>query len=151
MALPRWRRTGGADFVFFHAHPGFEWDDVEQTTEMQTLLCNDFQWATMVAVEQGQRWRCPTYTPRSTILAPYASTEVLSSLESRVPDEERDVLAYFRCGAAPPSRGPSAARPRGVGRGAARRAGARPGGAGAAATPRPSSWASSSGSTSCSR
>ncbi len=150
MALPRWRRTGGADFVFFHAHPGFEWDDVEQTTEMQTLLCNDFQWATMVVVEQGQRWRCPTYTPRSTILAPYASTEVLSSLESRVPDEERDVLAYFRCGAARSAAAPAPPARAASGE-AARRAGVRPGGAGAAATLRPSSWASSSGSTSCSR
>ncbi|KAK9822652.1 hypothetical protein WJX81_003745 [Elliptochloris bilobata] len=96
MVLPRWRRSGGADFVFFHAHPGFEWDDVDVTTELQSLLCNDFQWATMVVVEQGQRWRCPTFTPRSTILAPYASTEVVSSLDSGVPDEERDVLAFFR-------------------------------------------------------
>ena len=97
MALPRWRRSGGADFVFFHAHPGFEWDDVDVTTDLQSLLCNDFQWAAMVVVEQGQRWRCPTFTPRSTILAPYASTEVVSSLDSKVPDAERDVLAFFRC------------------------------------------------------
>lgn len=97
MALPRWRRSGGADFVFFHAHPGFEWDDVDVTTDMQSLLCNDLQWATMVVVEQGQRWRCPTFTPRSTILAPYASTEVVSTLDSSVPDAERDVLAFFRC------------------------------------------------------
>ena len=100
MALPCWRRSGGANFVFFHAHPGFEWDDLDVTTDMQSLFCNDFQWATMVVVEQGQRWRCPTFTPRSTILAPYASTEVVSSLDLSVPDEERDVLAFFRCAAA---------------------------------------------------
>ena len=97
MALPCWRRSGGANFVFFHAHPGFEWDDPDVTTDMQSLFCNDFQWATIVVVEQGQRWRCPTFTPRSTILAPYASTEVVSSLDLSVPDEERDVLAFFRC------------------------------------------------------
>lgn len=64
MGLPRWKRSGGRDFVFFHSHPGFEWDDLAMTTVYQETVCEDFQWATMLAVEQGQRWRCPTYSPR---------------------------------------------------------------------------------------
>jgi hypothetical protein len=64
MGLPRWRRTGGHDFVFFHSHPGFEWDDLSVTTAYQEMLCMDFQWATVLAVEQGQRWRCPAYNPK---------------------------------------------------------------------------------------
>lgn len=64
MGLPRWKRTGGRDFVFYHSHPGFEWDDLAMTTAYQDMLCVDFQWATVLAVEQGQRWRCPSYSPR---------------------------------------------------------------------------------------
>ena len=43
MGLPRWKRTGGRDFVFYHSHPGFEWDDLEVTTAYQDTICNDFQ------------------------------------------------------------------------------------------------------------
>lgn len=64
MGLPRWRRTGGRDFVFYHSHPGFEWDDLAMTTAYQDMLCVDFQWATVLVMEQGQRWRCPSYSPR---------------------------------------------------------------------------------------
>ena len=43
MGLPRWKRTGGRDFVFYHSHPGFEWDDLDVTTAYQEIICNDFQ------------------------------------------------------------------------------------------------------------
>ena len=43
MGLPRWRRTGGRDFVFYHSHPGFEWDDLDITNAYQETICNDFQ------------------------------------------------------------------------------------------------------------
>ena len=43
MGLPRWKRTGGRDFVFYHSHPGFEWDDLDVTTAYQDTICNDFQ------------------------------------------------------------------------------------------------------------
>ena len=43
MGLPRWKRTGGRDFVFYHSHPGFEWDDLDVTTAYQETVCNDFQ------------------------------------------------------------------------------------------------------------
>ncbi len=43
MGLPRWKRTGGRDFVFYHSHPGFEWDDLDVTTAYQETICNDFQ------------------------------------------------------------------------------------------------------------
>lgn len=43
MALPRWQRSGGRDFVFYHSHSGFEWDDLETTNKYQEMLCHDFQ------------------------------------------------------------------------------------------------------------
>ena len=50
------------------------------------------QWATMVVIEQMQRWRCPTYTPRTTVIAPYSSTEVVHAL----PEAEKSTLLFFR-------------------------------------------------------
>ena len=55
------------------------------------------QWATVVVIEQMQRWRCPTYTPRTTIIAPYSSTEVVHAL----PEAEKHTLLFFRCGPHP--------------------------------------------------
>ena len=43
MGLPRWKGTGGRDFVFYHSHPGFEWDDLDITNAYQETVCNDFQ------------------------------------------------------------------------------------------------------------
>ncbi|EIE21518.1 hypothetical protein COCSUDRAFT_66927 [Coccomyxa subellipsoidea C-169] len=104
MGLPRWRRTGGRDFVFYHSHPGFEWDDLAVTTAYQDMMCVDFQWATVLAVEQGQRWRCPSYSPRSTIVVPYSSTESINTIPLR-PDGEKESLLFFRgkCDPAIPS------------------------------------------------
>jgi len=54
------------------------------------------QWATMLAVEQGQRWRCRTYSPRSTVIVPYSSTESVNTVPLKEgPDKES--LIYFRC------------------------------------------------------
>ena len=50
----------------------------------------------MLVIEQMQRWRCPTYNPRTTVIAPYASTEVIAAL----PDAKKEQLLFFRC--APP-------------------------------------------------
>jgi hypothetical protein len=50
------------------------------------------QWATVLVIEQMQRWRCPGYDPRTTIIAPYSSTEVINA----VPDTEKDTLLFFR-------------------------------------------------------
>lgn len=58
---------------------------------MSQAVC--MQWATMVVIEQMQRWRCPTYTPRTTIIAPYSSTEVVHAL----PEAEKFTLLFFRC------------------------------------------------------
>ena len=54
------------------------------------------QWATMLAVEQGQRWRCRTYSPRSTIIVPYSSTESVNSLPLKE-GHDKETLLYFRC------------------------------------------------------
>ena len=43
MALPRWRASGGRDFVFYHSHSGFEWENLETTNKYQEMLCHDFQ------------------------------------------------------------------------------------------------------------
>ena len=55
------------------------------------------QWATVVVIEQMQRWRCPTYTPRTTVIAPYSSTEVVHAL----PEAEKHTLLFFRRGLHP--------------------------------------------------
>lgn len=51
------------------------------------------QWATFIVIEQMQRWRCPTYNPRTTIVAPYSSTEVINA----IPDADKELLLFFRC------------------------------------------------------
>lgn len=56
----------------------------------------DFQWATLLAVEQGQRWRCASYSPRSTLVVPYASTQSLATIRLR-PSAEKKTLLFFRC------------------------------------------------------
>ncbi len=53
------------------------------------------QWATMLAVEQGQRWRCRTYSPRSTVIVPYSSTESINSVPLKE-GHEKETLLYFR-------------------------------------------------------
>ena len=53
------------------------------------------QGATMLAVEQGQRWRCRTYSPRSTIIVPYSSTESVNSLPLKE-GHDKATLLYFR-------------------------------------------------------
>lgn len=55
-------------------------------------LAARMQWATFVVIEQMQRWRCPSYTPRTTIIAPYSSTEVVHAL----PEAEKSTLLFFR-------------------------------------------------------
>ncbi len=84
MGLPRWRRTGGRDFVFYHSHPGFEWDDLAVTTAYQDMMCVDFQWATVLAVEQGQRWRCPSYSPRCLHFCPLEKMKKKGSGRCRI-------------------------------------------------------------------
>lgn len=58
------------------------------------MVCARFvQWATFIVIEQMQRWRCPTYNPRTTIIAPYSSTEVINA----IPDADKELLLFFRC------------------------------------------------------
>ena len=49
----------------------------------------------MLAVEQGQRWRCRTYSPRSTVIVPYSSTESVNSVPLRE-GHDKETLLYFR-------------------------------------------------------
>ena len=50
MALPKWQRSGGRDFAFYHSHSGFEWESLEITNKYQEMLCNDFQVGSSVHV-----------------------------------------------------------------------------------------------------
>ena len=43
MALPKWQRSGGREFAFYHSHSGFEWENLDTTNKYQEMLCNDFQ------------------------------------------------------------------------------------------------------------
>lgn len=52
----------------------------------------------MLAVEQGQRWRCRTYSPRSTVVVPYSSTESVNTVPLK-DGHEKETLLYFRRGA----------------------------------------------------
>ena len=46
-------------------------------------------------LEQGQRWRCPSYSPRSTLVVPYSSTQSLATIPLRAA-RDKDTLLYFR-------------------------------------------------------
>ncbi len=47
----------------------------------------------MLVIEQMQRWRCHSYNPRTTVVAPYSSTEVIAAL----PDATKTQFLFFRC------------------------------------------------------
>ena len=64
LELPKWRRSGGRDFVFYHPHPGFVWGSESETTDFLGTLCGALQWATMLVAENGQRWQCASFNPR---------------------------------------------------------------------------------------
>ena len=53
------------------------------------------QWAIMLGVEQGQRWRCRSYNPRNNVIVPYSSTESINSVPLKQ-GHEKGTLLYFR-------------------------------------------------------
>ena len=53
------------------------------------------QWAIMLGVEQGQRWRCRSYNPRNNVIVPYSSTESINSVPLKQ-GHEKETLLYFR-------------------------------------------------------
>ena len=61
--------------------------------QLSLHACCCAQWATMLVIEQMQRWRCHTYNPRTTVVAPYSSTEVIAAL----PDATKTQFLFFRC------------------------------------------------------
>ena len=52
LALPRWVASGGRDFTFYHAHPGLSMGSEEADANFASVICNNFQWATLLAAEQ---------------------------------------------------------------------------------------------------
>ena len=53
------------------------------------------QWATLLAVEQGQRWHCRSYSPRSTVIVPYSSTQSVNTVPLKA-GPDKGTLLYFR-------------------------------------------------------
>ena len=50
------------------------------------------QWAIMLGVEQGQRWRCRSYNPRNNVIVPYSSINSVPLKQGH----EKETLLYFR-------------------------------------------------------
>lgn len=80
LQLPRWQRSGGRDFVFYQPHPGFGWGSEAETAVVNALVCDHFQWATMLVAEQGQRWQCASYNPRCVQGVPSAQPCMLPAM-----------------------------------------------------------------------
>ena len=95
MSLPRWKRGGGRDFVFYHSHPGIDLGGDAQNGAFAATVCGQMQWATMIVQEQGQRWMCASYNPRSTLIVPYSFKDV--SVGQQVAEHgDRPKLLFFR-------------------------------------------------------
>ena len=52
LKLPRWVASGGRDFVFYHSYPGLSMGSAQADATFASVVCNNFQWATMLAAEQ---------------------------------------------------------------------------------------------------
>ena len=52
LRLPRWVASGGRDFVFYHSYPGLSMGSAQADVTFASVLCKNFQWATMLAAEQ---------------------------------------------------------------------------------------------------
>lgn len=52
LKLPRWVKSGGRDFVFYHSYPGLSLGSPEADANFASVMCNNFQWATVLAAEQ---------------------------------------------------------------------------------------------------
>lgn len=58
MSLPRWQKSGGRDFVFYHSHPSLILGSEAEHAAFLGTICGNFLWATMLVAEQV----CPTQT-----------------------------------------------------------------------------------------
>ncbi len=52
LRLPRWKSSGGRDFVFYHSFPGLSLGSEQADANFASAMCNNFQWATLLAAEQ---------------------------------------------------------------------------------------------------
>ena len=52
LRLPRWKSSGGRDFVFYHSFPGLSLGSEQADANFAAAMCNNFQWATLLAAEQ---------------------------------------------------------------------------------------------------
>ncbi len=52
LRLPRWKSSGGRDFVFYHSYPGLSLGSEQADANFASAMCNNFQWATLLAAEQ---------------------------------------------------------------------------------------------------
>ncbi|BDA47928.1 probable arabinosyltransferase ARAD2 [Coccomyxa sp. Obi] len=97
MSLQRWQRGGGRDFVFYHSHPSLTVGDEAQHAAFLGTICGNFQWATMLVAEQGQRWLCSSYNPRSTLIVPYSFKDAGVG-QAAAQNSKRSTLLFFRGG-----------------------------------------------------
>ena len=44
--------SGGRDFTFYHSYPGLSMGSEETDANFASVICNNFQWATLLAAEQ---------------------------------------------------------------------------------------------------
>ena len=61
LKLPRWKASGGRDFVFYHSFPGLQMGSEAADANFRTAMCDNFQWATMLAAEQARPRTEPVY------------------------------------------------------------------------------------------
>ena len=52
LELPRWVASGGRDFTFYHSYPGLSMGSEEADANFASVICNNLQWATLLAAEQ---------------------------------------------------------------------------------------------------
>ena len=57
--MPRWKRSEGADFVFYDPHPGFATGRAEMP--VIDMICNTFRHSMHIIAERSQRNVCQTY------------------------------------------------------------------------------------------
>ena len=69
--MPRWKRSEGADFVFYDPHPGFATGRAEMP--IIDMMCNTFRHSMHIIAERSQRNVCQTYWTMADklLIAPY--------------------------------------------------------------------------------
>ncbi|CAK0785134.1 hypothetical protein CVIRNUC_008340 [Coccomyxa viridis] len=100
--MPRWKRSEGADFVFYDPHPGFATGRAEMP--IIDMMCNTFRHSMHIIAERSQRNVCQTYWTMADklLIAPYVpgTSDVAKPLKGfmtkTAPLDKRKALLWFR-------------------------------------------------------